>query len=220
LPNKDFGFSLKMKFGRFFSKITTISYALKTKIFVRLPSNMADKPKLLLHICCVGCGVYASQILKQDYEVALFFYNPNIWPAEEYAKRLAEARKIAKQFSLQLIEGEYNHDQWLEAVRGRESDPERGERCLICYRFRLERAAVMAKKLGGDYLTTTLTTSPHKNALAINEIGQQAAAQFDVKFISLDLKKQDGFKKSSALSRELGLYRQNYCGCEFSRSRN
>ena len=174
------------------------------------------KPKLLLHICCVGCGVYVSQILKQDYEVILFFYNPNIWPEDEYIKRLIEAEKIAKQFKLKLVKGEYYHDKWLEAVHGYESDPERGTRCLICYKFRLEAAAAIAKKLSCKYLTTTLTTSPHKNALAINEIGQQVAAQFGLEFLNQDFKKHDGFKKSSALSRELGLYRQNYCGCEYS----
>jgi len=175
------------------------------------------KPKLLLHICCVGCGVYASQLLKQDYDVMLFFYNSNIWPEEEYKKRLAEAEKIAKQFNLQLIAGEYGHDKWLKAVRGHESDPERGERCFICYKFRLDAAAAMVRELNCNYLTTTLTTSPHKDALAINEIGERATAQYGVKFLSQDFKKQDGFKKSAALSRELGLYRQNYCGCEFSR---
>jgi len=178
---------------------------------------MDKKPELLLHICCVGCGVYASQILKRDYEARLFFYNPNIRPEEEYKRRMAEAEKIAEQFNLKLIKGEYEHEKWLEAVRGREADPERGERCLICYKFRLDAAAAMAKKLNCDYLTTTLTASPHKNASAINQLGGQAAAQYGLKFLNRDFKKQDGFKKSTVLSRELGLYRQNYCGCEFSR---
>jgi predicted adenine nucleotide alpha hydrolase (AANH) superfamily ATPase len=178
---------------------------------------MSKQPKILLHICCVGCGVYASQLLMQDYEVILFFYNPNIWPEEEYKIRLAEAEKIAEKYNLKLIIGDYDHNKWLEAVRGHETDKERGERCLICYKFRLEAAAVMAKKLDCEYLTTTLTTSPHKNALAINGIGEQAAEQFGLKFLNKDFKKQDGFKKSAALSKELNLYRQNYCGCEFSR---
>lgn len=182
--------------------------------------KIENKPKLLLHVCCVGCGVYVSQKLKQDYQVILFFYNPNLWPVEEYNKRLVEAEKIARQFDLELIKGKYDHDQWLKAVRGRENDPERGERCLICYKFRLDRSAAMAKLINCVYLTTTLTTSPHKNALAINKIGQSASARLGIKFLSQDFKKQDGFKKSSALSRELGLYRQNYCGCEFSRSHN
>ena len=175
------------------------------------------KPKILLHICCVGCGVYVSQILKRDYEVILFFYNPNIHPEEEHDKRMAEAEKIARQFDLKLIVGPYEHDKWLEAVRGHESDPEKGERCLICYEFRLAAAADTAKKLNCEYLTTTLTTSPHKVASAINHIGEQAAIEHGLKFLCQDFKKQDGFKKSAALSRELGLYRQNYCGCEFSR---
>ncbi|MFH1582935.1 MAG: epoxyqueuosine reductase QueH, partial [Candidatus Falkowbacteria bacterium] len=102
---------------------------------------MDNKPKLLLHICCAGCGVYASQLLRQDYEVRLFFYNPNIWPEEEYKRRMAEAEKIAKQYDLKLIKGKYEHDEWLKAARGHENDPERGERCLICYKFRLEAAA-------------------------------------------------------------------------------
>ncbi len=173
--------------------------------------------KLLLHICCVGCGVYVSEKLRNNYQVILFFYNPNIWPAEEYEKRLAEAEKIALKYSLELVKGDYDHEKWLEAVRGHEADQERGKRCLICYQFRLEAAAVMAKKLNCEYLTTTLTTSPHKNTAAINETGDRAAARFGIKFLAEDFKKCDGFKKSSALSRELGLYRQNYCGCEFSR---
>lgn len=181
---------------------------------------MDKKPKILLHICCVGCGVYASQILKQDYEVILFFYNPNIWPEEEYNKRMLEAEKIAKNFKLKLVKGKYEHDKWLEIVRGHEKDKEKGERCLICYKFRLDEAVAMAKKLGCNYLTTTLTTSPHKIALAINQIGEQAVKRYGLKFLSKDFKKQDGFKKSSALSRELGLYRQNYCGCEFSKTPN
>jgi len=175
-----------------------------------------EKPKLLLHICCVGCGVYASQILKQNFEVILFFYNPNIWPQTEYDKRLVEAKKIARQFDLELIKGEYDHDEWLKAIQGHEKDPEKGERCLICYEFRLKEAAAMARQLDCEYLTTTLTTSPHKNAKAINGIGEKIAGESNLKFLIEDFKKQDGFKKSSALSRELGLYRQNYCGCEFS----
>lgn len=174
------------------------------------------KPKLLLHICCVGCGVYASQLLKQDYEVILYFYNPNIWPEEEYGKRLAEAVKVAGRYNLELIKGDYNHNNWLEAVRGHESDPEKGQRCSICYEFRLRAAMIAAGQNNCQYVTTTLTTSPHKKAMAINQIGQKLADEHGVKFLSQDLKKQDGFKKSSALARRLNLYRQNYCGCEYS----
>ena len=182
--------------------------------------NSKVKPKLLLHICCVGCGAYVSRQLKQDYEVALFFYNPNIWPAEEHKKRFGEAEKIANNLRLELIIGDYDHDRWLGAVRGHENDPERGKRCLICYKYRLAATAQRAREMGQDFLATTLTTSPHKNALAINRAGEPAARAAGLKFLNQDFKKQDGFKKSAALSRELGLYRQNYCGCEFSRTHN
>jgi predicted adenine nucleotide alpha hydrolase (AANH) superfamily ATPase len=175
-----------------------------------------NKPKLLLHICCVGCGVYVSQSLKQDYQVILFFYNPNIWPKEEYEKRLAEANKISNELDLSMIEGEYEHSQWLKMVDGHEADPERGQRCIICCKSRLETTAAMAKKLNCDYLATTLTTSPHKDALAINRLGEESARSYGIKFLNQDFKKHDGFNRSAKLSRQLGLYRQNYCGCEFS----
>lgn len=178
--------------------------------------NNYPKPKLLLHICCVGCGVYISQLLVKDYLVILFFYNPNIWPQEEYKKRLEEAQKIGRLHNLNIIIGEHDHQKWLAAVRGHEADPERGDRCSICYQFRLGSAADMAKKLNCDYLATTLTMSPHKEAGVINRIGQGLAGSSGIQFLSQDFKKQDGFKKSSILSRQLGLYRQNYCGCEYS----
>ncbi|MDD4332889.1 MAG: epoxyqueuosine reductase QueH [Patescibacteria group bacterium] len=176
-----------------------------------------QKPKLLLHICCVGCGVYISQILKNDFRVSLYFYNPNIFPKEEYDRRLIEAEKIAKKFKLKLIVEKYDHDFWLEKVRGREADRERGERCLICYEERLRRTAQKAKELNFDFFSTTLTMSPHKDAKAISDLGRVMEKKFGIKFLDRDFKKQDGFKKSSELSRQLGLYRQNYCGCEFSR---
>ena len=181
---------------------------------------MPKKPKLLLHICCVGCGVYVSQLLQNDYEVALFFYNPNIWPKEEYSKRLEEAERLAGRFKLKLIKGEPGHENWLKAVDGHEGDEERGERCLICYKYRLGQAAEKAREEKFGYFSTTLTISPHKDANAINKIGEELGADFNVKFLNQNFKKQDGFKKSVAMSRELGLYRQNYCGCEFSKPRD
>jgi len=183
------------------------------------------KPKLLLHICCAGCGAYVSQLLKRGYRVVLYFYNPNIYPAEEYNKRLTEARSIAKKFNLKLIEGEYTHKQWLESVKGYENEPERGERCLICYQDRLEQTAKLAQKKKFNYFSTTLTISPHKDAQAISRIGKEIARKYqvdpstsaqDLRFLNQDFKKQDGFKKSVQLSKELGLYRQDYCGCEYS----
>lgn len=174
------------------------------------------KPKLLLHICCVGCGVYISQELNKEFETTLYFYNPNIYPQDEYLRRLDESRKIASNYGLELILDSYEHDEWLEKVKGHEFDQEKGERCHICYENRLNNAAAKAKELEMEYFATTLTISPHKDSGIINEIGKRLAQKHGINFLDRDFKKQDGFKKSSQLSRELGLYRQNYCGCEFS----
>lgn len=174
------------------------------------------KPRLLLHICCVGCGVYVSQVLKKRYKVILYYFNPNIFPEAEHDKRLDEAKRIAKKFKLELIIGKYEYPAWLKAVKGHENDPEKGERCLICYRERLRSAVKMAKRVNCKFFTTTLTTSPHKLAPEISKIGHELELEYKVKFFDQDFKKQDGFKKSSQLSRDLNLYRQDYCGCEYS----
>lgn len=174
------------------------------------------RPKLLLHICCAGCGAYVVQVLKKDYEVVLYFYNPNIYPESEYEKRLVEAKKIAAEYGLKLILEKYDHRAWLNKIKGQEKDPERGERCWICYRDRLEKTAKIAREKGFAFFTTTLTISPHKDAKKISQLGREMENKYKVKFLDRDLKKQDGFKKSTYLGKELGLYRQNYCGCEFS----
>ncbi len=176
------------------------------------------KSKLLLHVCCAGCGVYISQLLKKNYQVILYYYNPNIYPRSEYEKRLIEAEKIAKKYGLKLIKEKYDHKKWLKSVKGLEKELERGRRCLVCYKDRLEKTARVASGLGIKYFTTTLTMSPHKDASAINEIGNQLAKKYNLNFLAKDFKKQDGFKKSAAMSKELGLYRQDYCGCEFGKS--
>ncbi len=183
------------------------------------------KSKLLLHICCAGCGVYVSQLLKQGFDVTLYFYNPNIYPESEYKKRLEEVKNIAKKFGLNLIVGEYNHNKWLKLIKGHEHDPEKGERCLMCYSDRLKSAVKVAKEKQFNHWTTTLTVSPHKDAQAISRIGNELASKYgvdpligaqDLRFLDKDFKKQDGFRKSVELSKELGLYRQDYCGCEYS----
>jgi len=181
-------------------------------------STYKPRPKMLLHICCIGCGAYVSQVLRDDYQVTLFFYNPNIFPQEEYDKRLEETKRIAKKFKVKIIEGEYDHKKWLAMVKGREADPEKGERCLLCYRDRLEATAELAREKGFKYFTTTLTISPHKDAKAVSIIGRELAEKCGVEFLDRDFKKKDGFNLSTKLSRELGLYRQEYCGCEFSRA--
>lgn len=174
-------------------------------------------PKLLLHICCAGCGVYVSKEMSKQYNITLYFCNPNIWPEKEFDIRRTEVKKIAKEYGLKYIIDEYDHAKWLKLVKGHEKDPEKGERCLICYKYRLEQSAKFAQAKKFDYFTTTLTISPHKDAKAIFEIGNKLAKKYKVNFLEKDFKKQDGFKKSVVMSQALGLYRQNYCGCEFSR---
>ncbi len=176
------------------------------------------RPRLLLQVCCAGCGVYISRRLEKDYRTTLYFYNPNIFPAEEHNKRLAEIKKLAGKFGLKLLSIPYAHKFWLEKIKGYEKCPEKGERCLICYRLRLESTARTAREKGFDFFTTTLTVSPYKDAVEIIKIGREMEEKYGVKFLDKDFKKGDGFKKSVQLSRKLGLYRQNYCGCEFSRN--
>lgn len=180
--------------------------------------RMKSKPKLLLHICCIGCGAYVSQSLKDKFDITLFFYNPNIFPQEEYVKRLEETKRVAKKFGLKIVEGKNDHKKWLEMSKGHEADKERGERCVMCYRDRLEAVAKLAGEKYFKYFTTTLTISPHKDAKAVSMIGQEMQKKYGVEFLDRDFKKKDGFRLSTILSRELGLYRQDYCGCEFSRA--
>lgn len=182
------------------------------------------KPKLLLHICCIGCGVSVAQELREKYDVTLYFYNPNIYPLMEYERRLEEIKKVARKYRFRIIIDGYDHTSWLRMIQGYEREPERGARCLICYRDRLIRTAKMAMKLRHQYFTSTLTVSPHKDTETIFRIGREVEARFGVDpkgqrrviFLAEDFKKNDGFKRSCAMSKELNLYRQTYCGCEFS----
>ena len=175
------------------------------------------KPKLLLHVCCGPCSTEVIRRLKDDYEVVGFFYNPNIYPEEEYNKRLMEVQRISALWRVLVDVGGDNHERFLAVARGLETEPEGGRRCLVCYRLRLEEAALRAAENGCTHLATTLTIAPMKKAAVINAIGREAAARHGLVFVEEDWKKRDGFKRSIELSRDLGLYRQNYCGCEFSR---
>lgn len=174
------------------------------------------KPSLLLHICCAGCGAFVSQELKKQYNLSLFFYNPNIYPESEYRKREIEVRNIAKKYNLPLIMGDYHHDKWLGDVKGLEAEPEKGKRCYKCYKYRMKKTAQKASAMKFDFFSTTLSVSPFKVYKYIKEIGDQLALEYSIGFHDQDYKKKDGFKKAAKLSRELNLYRQNYCGCEFS----
>jgi epoxyqueuosine reductase len=174
--------------------------------------------EVLLHVCCACCSTEAIERLKKDYSVVLFFSNSNIDCLEEFNKRLENAKKIAKVHSLKLIVDDYNHDMWLDFIKGLEFEPERGERCLNCFEFNLKRTASKALELEVFGFTTTLTISPHKNSNVIFDIGRRIGESGGVKFLEINFKKQEGFKHSLKLSKKYGLYRQNYCGCEFSKN--
>ncbi len=177
------------------------------------------KKKLLLHICCAPDATVAIEELADDYDTAGFFYNPNIYPGTEYDKRLDSAINLAAASDLVLKVGQYDAGRWFEAVTGLEAEPEKGLRCDTCFRMRMEETARTAMGEGFEIIATVLTTSPHKNAEKINSIGREIADEHGLEYLSTDLKKKDGFPRSVQLSRELNLYRQNYCGCIFSKTR-
>ena len=178
-------------------------------------------PTLLLHSCCAPCSSYCLQYLSEFFRITLLYYNPNIYPEEEYFKRVEEQKRLIEEMDFKnpvsFLEGNFDPAEFYSAVKGLENIREGGERCFRCYELRLREAAEYAKKGGFDYFTTTLSISPLKNAQKINEIGEKLAEEYDVKHLPSDFKKKEGYKKSTILSKEYGLYRQDYCGCEFSR---
>jgi predicted adenine nucleotide alpha hydrolase (AANH) superfamily ATPase len=173
--------------------------------------------RILLHICCAPCATTVVRRLKEaGYDVHGFFYNPNIQPEKEYYQRLLEAQRLCKLWSIPLEIGDYDWDRWQAEVRGLEGAKEGGERCRVCYRFRLAATAEKAKELDIGIIATTLTISPHKRPDVVNPIGKEVCAELEIKFHEADWKKQDGFKQSLDTSRELHIYRQDYCGCKYS----
>ncbi len=178
--------------------------------------NYHPKKKIMLHVCCAPCSTSVREALSEDYDIEFFFFNPNIYPKKEYEKRLDEVKKLARRFGIKVREGNTNHRSWLKAIKGGENDPEGGGRCEKCFLYRLKETSKISKKNGFSLFTTTLSVSPHKNAEHINRSGREAGESFEVEFLESDFKKNDGFKKSIELSKKMGLYRQKYCGCEFS----
>jgi hypothetical protein len=167
--------------------------------------------KVLLHTCCGPCATHSLEVLKRDWTVVLFFSNSNIAPREEYERRLEAARELARRCEVALVEDAYDHEAWLTHVRGLESEPEGGLRCERCFGYNLGRAAAYARDHAFDGFTTTLTLSPHKDSNLILRVGRMAG-----EFVAVDFKKEGGFRHSVELSQLYGLYRQGYCGCEFS----
>ena len=178
--------------------------------------------RLLLHSCCGPCSSYVLDVLTKHFDVTLLYYNPNIYPSEEYQKRLAEQLRLLDEMpfekSVSYMACEYDEGEFLQAAKGLESEREGGARCERCFRLRLNKTAFEAQKNGFDYFTTTLSVSPHKNAQMLNEIGKELEKEYGVKYLYADFKKKDGYKKSVKLSEEYNLYRQDYCGCRFALS--
>ena len=178
-------------------------------------------PSLLLHACCAPCSSYVLEYLSKYFDITVFYYNPNIYPEEEYRKRVQEITRLVNSMEFEhpvkLIEGRYDPQEFFKMAKGLEDIPEGGERCFRCYRQRMEEAAKLAKEGGYDYFTTTLTISPLKNAAWLNELGQKAGELAGVRFLPSDFKKKGGYQRSIQLSKEYNLYRQNFCGCVFSK---
>ena len=181
-----------------------------------------NPPRLLLHSCCAPCSSYTLEYLSRYFDITVYYFNPNISPKQEFDKRFEEQKRLISQMPFKnrvaLVEGDYNYDDFLEIAKGLENVPEGGERCFRCYKMRLESTARLAKEQGFDYFCTTLSISPLKNSQKINELGFGLEEKYGVKWLPSDFKKREGYKRSIELSREYSLYRQNFCGCVFSKN--
>lgn len=179
-----------------------------------------EKPKLFLHSCCAPCSSYVLEYLNSYFAVTLFYYNPNITEQAEYEKRIQEVKRLVRDMGLSdvdVVEGERDSQAFLAMAAKWPGEREGGRRCYDCYRMRLFRTAELAAKMGYDYFTTTLSISPHKNARWLNELGEEAARLYQIRHLPSDFKKRNGYKRSIELSAQYDLYRQDYCGCIFSR---
>ena len=213
------------------------NYAKELDKIIEENQRSEKRPKLLLHACCAPCSSYCLEYLREFFDVTVFFYNPNITADAEYKKRVEEEKRLIAELNLQveeqffpemnstkragkigIIEGEYDPKVFYDAVRGYEDCREGGDRCRKCFELRLNETARIAAEEGFDLMTTTLTISPLKNADVLNEVGEQAAGAEGITFLPSDFKKKEGYKRSIELSRKFGLYRQDFCGCSFSKA--
>lgn len=174
------------------------------------------KQRILVHICCAPDALYVMDILKNDFDISGYFYNPNIHPQKEYKLRLQETKKVARIIDFDFIEEEYDDNRWFKITEKYKQEPEKGRRCDICYAIRLERTARKAAELGFNSFTTVMSLSPWKKADVLNRIGRMFASRYKIHFLESNFKKKDGFRKSVELSKQHRLYRQNYCGCLYS----
>ncbi len=194
---------------------------------LRLEKTLAEieragtRPRLLLQVCCAPCSSYVLEYIARFFDITAFFYNPNISPEREFSFRRSELRRFldeAGYTDLPILTPAYVPSEFYDAVRGMEDLPEGGERCRVCYELRLRRTAEVARAEGFDYFTTTLSISPYKNAAWLNEIGLRLADEIGGTYLCSDFKKKNGYKRSIALSAQYGLYRQDYCGCVYSKA--
>lgn len=195
------------------------NYQRKLEILI---NNLSGTPRLLLHCCCAPCSSYVLEYLSRFFEITCLFYNPNISPAEEYEKRAEELRRLISEQPhknpVSIIVEKYNPQDFFAAIKGYEHIKEGGERCFRCYRLRLEMAAKYAKEYNFDYFCSTLSISPLKNARKLNDIGEELSEIYKISHLPNDFKKKGGYKRSIEISAEYDLYRQNYCGCVFSKN--
>lgn len=196
------------------------NYGLLLDNKLRELEQRGERPALLLHACCAPCSSHTLTVLDKHFRITLYFCNPNIAPQEEYDFRLEELKRLVKEMRLEIniIEEPYDPKPFYELAKGLEELPERGERCRRCIGLRLEMAGKKAKELGCELFTTTLTISPHKDCTYINECGARLQEELGVAYLFSDFKKHDGYKHSIELSRQYSLYRQNYCGCVYSKA--
>lgn len=198
-----------------------INYQLKTDEIIQQIESSKAKPALLLHSCCGPCSSYVLEYLCDFFRVSVFYYNPNIFPEKEYLKRKNEQIRLISEFNkigkdISFIDCDYDHSVFLKCTIGLEREKEGGERCHNCYEFRMRKAAEIAEKKGFDFFATTLTVSPYKNSQVLNELGEKIENETGVRYLYSDFKKRNGYKRSIELSKQYDLYRQIYCGCEFS----
>lgn len=183
--------------------------------------NSGKKPKLFLHACCGPCSSYCLEYLNSYFDIIFYYFNPNITPESEYRYRLSELKRLTEEMphenKIEFFPAEYDPKEFYRLVKGHENDPERGERCQICMHYRLEKTAIAAKSYGADYFTTTLSISPYKDSQFLNEAGAEISQKYGVPYLFSDFKKKNGYKRSIVLSREYNLYRQDFCGCVFSK---
>ena len=198
-----------------------VNYQKKLDQLIEMNRSQKKVPTLFLHSCCAPCSSYVLEYLSSYFFVTVFFYNPNISPREEYEKRVGEIQRLIREqsylYPVKFLEGVYEPERFFSLAKGMEMLPEGGQRCFACYRLRMEEAARLAAEGGYDYFTTTLSISPLKNAQKLNEIGEELARVYKVSHLPSDFKKKNGYRRSVELSHEYGLYRQNYCGCIFSK---